>query len=116
MYNMISLTLTGTEQYMSHLRLLTAYSLITHREHMSEVIQPTARILLPLMDEVQLQFLRKQKFSGWTSFAVHYKMDPGGINFIYMPSLLLWRGQFPCMELCVTERFNIKAGSCNALM
>ena len=48
MYNMISLTLTGTEQYMSHLRLLTAYSLITHREHMFEVIQPTARILLPL--------------------------------------------------------------------
>ena len=48
MYNIILLTLTGTVQYMSHLRLLTAYSLITHREHMFEVIQPTAKILLPL--------------------------------------------------------------------
>ena len=47
MYNMVSLALTGTEQYMSHLRLLTAYSLILHQEHMVEVIRPSARVLLP---------------------------------------------------------------------
>ena len=46
MYNMISLALTGTEQYMVHLRLLTAYSLILHRGHMVEIIRPTATVLL----------------------------------------------------------------------
>ncbi len=48
MYHMVSLALCGTEQFMWHLRLLTAYSLIVHKEQMVEVIQPTARILLPL--------------------------------------------------------------------
>ena len=47
MYNMLSIALTGTEQYMCHLRLLTACSLITHRDHMIEVMKPTAQVLLP---------------------------------------------------------------------
>lgn len=47
MYNMLSLAPTGTEQCMSHLRLLTACSLITNWNHTVEVIQPTAHILLP---------------------------------------------------------------------
>ena len=47
-YHMLSLALCGTEQYMCHLRLVTAYSLIVHQQHMLKVIQPTARILLPL--------------------------------------------------------------------
>ena len=47
MYHMLSLALCGTEQYMCHLRLVTAYSLIVHQQHMLKVIQPTARILLP---------------------------------------------------------------------
>ena len=48
MYHLLSLALCGTEQYMCHLRLVTAYSLIVHQQHMLKVIQPTARILLPL--------------------------------------------------------------------
>ena len=48
MYHMLSLALCGTEQYMCHLRLVTAYSLIVHQQHMLKVIQPTVRILLPL--------------------------------------------------------------------
>ena len=43
----LSIALTGTEQCMCHLRLLTAYSLITHRDHMVEVMKPTAQVLLP---------------------------------------------------------------------
>ena len=48
MYHILSLALCGTEQYMCHLRLVTAYSLIVHQQHMLKLIQPTARILLPL--------------------------------------------------------------------
>ena len=47
MYNMVSLALSGTEQFMWHLRLLTAYSFIVHKEHMVEIIKPTATIHLP---------------------------------------------------------------------
>ena len=48
---MLSLALCGTEHYMCHLRLVTAYSLIVHQQHMLKVIQPTARILLPLQKQ-----------------------------------------------------------------
>ena len=41
MYHMLSLALCGTEQYMCHLRLVTAYSLIVHQQHMLKVFQPT---------------------------------------------------------------------------
>ena len=47
MYYKVSLALSGTEQFMWHLKLLTAYSFIVHKEHMVEIIQPTARIFLP---------------------------------------------------------------------
>ena len=47
MYNMLSIALTGTERYMCHLRLLTACSLVTHRDHMVEVMKPSAQVLLP---------------------------------------------------------------------
>ena len=44
MYNMLSLSLSGTEQYMWHLRLLTAQSIIVHQQRMIKVIQPIAGI------------------------------------------------------------------------
>ena len=46
-YNMLSLSLSGTEQCMWHLRLLTAYSIIVHRERMIKVIQPVSGIHIP---------------------------------------------------------------------
>ena len=44
---MLSLSVSGTEQYMWHLMLLTAYSIIVHRERMIKVIQPVAGIHIP---------------------------------------------------------------------
>ena len=51
MYHMLPLALCGREKSMCHLRLLTAYSLIMHQQHMLKVIQPNARILLPLQKQ-----------------------------------------------------------------
>ena len=107
MYNMVSLSLTGTERYMSHLRLLTAYSLILHQDHMVEVIRPSARVLLP-HKELQQQLHTLQKNSGWTSFVVLYRTCHGGINFICMHLQSFWRGAFACMASCVIELCNMR--------
>ena len=116
MYNMLSIALTGTEQYMCHLRLLTACSLITHRDHMVEVMKPTAQVLCHRANEMQLQLLRKQKMNGWTCFVVLYEKEPGEINITCTYFLLLWKGQFVFTATCEAERFNMKGGSCRTLL
>ena len=85
MYNMLSLSLSGTEQYMWHLRLLTAYSIIVHQERMINVIQPVAGIHIPPGEREPLQLLKQQRDNGWKSFAVQSTIKHGVTNFICMP-------------------------------
>ena len=82
MYHIISLALCGTEKYMCHLRLLTAYSLIVHQEIMLEVMRPTVVILLPVEKGDALQFPKRQRLIGWNSFVVLSVTNRGGTSFI----------------------------------
>ena len=50
LYHMLSLDLIGTEEYMKHLRLLCAYSLITNQHRMLKLISPIAKLNLPRKD------------------------------------------------------------------
>ena len=114
MYNMLLIALTRTEQYMCHLRLLTACTLVTHRDHMIEVMKPTAQVLLPQSKQSAASIAKKAE-NEWLDLLLSTRRSLGK-SISPAHTFYSFRKDNLCLWHHVKQTgFNVKGGSCRTL-